>query len=152
MVRYNLLKETKKAFKELQFVDFLFMLAIAAVVFYFMTHKLGLVCEGFNDYTPEGNEVNFVLFYAEWCPHCKKFAPTWDKLTADLNGQTMEGVKVNIKQIDCAEQENKDKCAANDVQGYPTIKCFTVNGVEEYEGERSYSALETFLHGVVKGL
>ena len=148
MKRCNLLKEVKKILNNLQFVDFLFMLTIAAVVLYFMRQPT----EGFSDYAPEANEINFVLFYAEWCPHCQNFAPTWDQLTADLNGQEVEGVRINIKQIDCAEEKNTVKCTANDVKGYPTIKCFTVNGVEEYEGERTYDALESYLHGVAKGL
>mgnify|MGYP001176167430 FL=1 len=142
------LKHVKKLLKKMKLIDVLFVLAIIMILYHFLSNRN----ESFEDYTPSGNEVNFVLFYAEWCPHCQRFEPTWDKLENQLNGTNMNGQTVHIQKIDCAMDENSEKCAANGVNGYPTIKCFTQNGVKEYDGKRDLESLKTYLHDTTSNL
>ena len=73
-------------------------------------------------------------------------------LATNLNGKQINGKTVNIQKVDCAQQGNQESCSDNGVSSYPTIKCFTKNGAEEYEGKREYGALTKFLKGVVAGL
>jgi protein disulfide-isomerase-like protein len=80
----------------------------------------------------------FVKFYAPWCGHCKKLAPTWEKL-----GETYpEGVR--ITKVDCTVQ--KDACKEYGVRGYPTLKYFR-NGilVEDYSGGRDFDSLKSYI-------
>jgi len=147
----KLTKQVQHFFKKVKLIDVLFAVALAMILYLFLSNRN--VSEPFVNYTPKDeNDINLVLFYAEWCPHCQRFEPTWNELANDLDGTNVEGKTVHLKKIDCAKQGNKNKCEANNVNSYPTIKCFTVNGEEEYEGERTYDALETFLHNVIKHL
>ena len=144
----EMIKNMKKMVKKVKLIDVLFVIAVLLVLYHFLSNQT----EKFEDYSPNGNEVNFVLFYAEWCPHCQRFEPVWDKLSEELNGHEMNGQKVNIQKIDCAENENSKKCSANNIEGYPTIKCFTNNGVKEYEGQRDLDSLKSFLDDTTSNL
>ena len=57
-----------------------------------------------------------VSFYAPWCGHCKKLAPTWTTLSVEQEG------KVKLAKIDCTSDTFSEFCDQNDVSGYPTIK------------------------------
>ena len=48
------------------------------------------------------------------CGHCKRLAPTWDKLAEKLNS----GDEVTLARVDCTEQTSL--CSDHDVTGYPT--------------------------------
>ena len=144
------LKQVKAMFKKMKLIDVLFVVALLLILYHFLSNRASN--EHFVDYSPQDNEVNLVLFYAEWCPHCQRLEPIWDKLANDLDGEQIEGKNVHVIKIDCANQKNKDTCQKNDVSSYPTIKCFTANNVQEYEGKRTYNALETFLHNVIKNM
>ena len=67
--------------------------------------------------TVDGNGW-FVKFYAPWCGHCKKLAPTWAQL-ADENAETL-----NVGKVDCTEEQNKAICSEFGVKGYPTLIYF----------------------------
>ena len=63
-----------------------------------------------------------VLFYADWCSHCHKMMPEFEKLANEgYNG-------VNIALIDCALDGNSEICQANGIKGYPTMKFFDHDG------------------------
>ncbi|KAF9453143.1 protein disulfide isomerase [Macrolepiota fuliginosa MF-IS2] len=78
----------------------------------------------------------FIKFYAPWCGHCKKLAPSWVQLAAHLRN------KVTVAEVDCDAQSSL--CAAQKIQGYPTLIYFA-NGVRsEYAGGRRLDQLRTF--------
>ena len=57
----------------------------------------------------------FVKFYAPWCGHCKKLAPTWAEF-ADTYAS-----EVNVAHMDCTEESSKAICAEMGVKGYPDL-------------------------------
>lgn len=86
--------------------------------------------------------VTFVKFYAPWCGHCKRLSPTWDELATKFVGKT--GVK--IAKVDCTEGSNRQLCADQKVNGFPTMFLYS-NGekVEEYDGNRSLDDMFSFV-------
>lgn len=80
----------------------------------------------------------FILYYVEWCPHCKVVKPEWEKLEKDHELKMIE-----IKKVNC--EENEDIVNELGIEGFPTI-LYTKNGkVEPYNGEREYKEFKQFL-------
>jgi len=87
----------------------------------------------------------FVMFYAPWCGHCKRLAPTWEELADKKNNA--EEKEVMIGKVDCTVATAL--CSAQDVTGYPTLKFFKSGAEKEdgvkYRGNRDAAALEKFI-------
>lgn len=65
------------------------------------------------------NPKAVVLFYASWCPACKKFLPTFTKL-ANYSSFTSAGIKFGM--IECSS--NSLSCSNFGVSSYPTTIFF----------------------------
>ena len=93
--------------------------------------------------------VTFVKFFAPWCGHCKRLAPTWEQLAdkyADKDG-------VTIAKVDCTSNDNKNKNLCNDqgVNGFPTLNIYKDGEkVEEFNGKRGLEDLVAFVDKMVK--
>jgi len=88
--------------------------------------------------------VTFVKFFAPWCGHCKRLAPTWVQL-ADKYAST-EGV--TIAKVDCTSNDNKNKelCNAQGVNGFPTLNIYKDGEkVDEFNGKRGLDDLSAFV-------
>jgi thioredoxin domain-containing protein 5 len=82
----------------------------------------------------------FIKFYAPWCGHCQKLAPTWGKLAAHFKDDEV----VNIAKIDCTQE--KDVCTKNRVGGYPTLFLFQDGqNIQRYTAGRSLEELIAFV-------
>lgn len=95
-----------------------------------------LVIEGMS------GDRTFALFYAPWCPHCKKIMPEWEK------AKRMNRSDVKIVKIDC--EERPEFAQQYGIRGYPTIY-FLPYGLNnpkariEYKGERKGEAFLAFI-------
>jgi thiol-disulfide isomerase/thioredoxin len=59
-----------------------------------------------------------VLYYAEWCGHCKTMKPEWEKVVSKMK----DTGKVNVAEVESGFIEHlKDK---PQIEGYPTIKMY----------------------------
>ena len=59
-------------------------------------------------------EPTFVKYYAPWCHHCRKLAPTWTDLAAALAGV------VNVAEVNC--DAHGSFCRKQEVEGFPILK------------------------------
>ena len=57
------------------------------------------------------------FFYADWCGYCKRFAPTFDKITK--NGDIKSNLAVAY--INCEAPENAHLIGEYQIQGFPTV-------------------------------
>ena len=58
----------------------------------------------------------FVEFFAPWCGHCKRLAPTWEEVATELKGQT------NVAKVDVTQNRAIGKQFG--VKGFPTLLLF----------------------------
>jgi len=89
--------------------------------------------------------VTFIKFFAPWCGHCKRLAPTWEELA----GKFAETAGVKIAKVDCTEGNNKNReiCTAQGVNGFPTLNIYKDGEkVDEYNGKRAIDDLEAFVN------
>ncbi|RLN59896.1 hypothetical protein BBJ29_001907 [Phytophthora kernoviae] len=62
------------------------------------------------------NVVWLIDYYAPWCPHCRHFAPDWDKV-ANFYAATD---RVKVGAVDCTK--NQEICNQENINGFPGVK------------------------------
>ena len=96
-------------------------------------------------------EAELILFYVDWCPHCKTAKPEWDQVKAEYEGKTVNGYKIIFTEINCtnetAEIENIIKTYK--IEGYPTIKLIKDGQIIEYDAKPTKATMEQFLNTVL---
>mmetsp|Transcript_7214 Transcript_7214/g.10753 ORF Transcript_7214/g.10753 Transcript_7214/m.10753 type:complete len:125 (-) Transcript_7214:80-454(-) len=117
-----------------------FALVMAAVVGVASAQEEIKSTDDFEALAQDGRHT-FVKFYAPWCGHCKRLAPTWTDLAKQYEGHE----KVRIAKVDCTQQ--KDICTQQGVRGYPTLKMFKDGGSEgeKYQGRRTMEDFDKFI-------
>ena len=153
----NLLKKLKNP-SCTAMVVLVVILIIVGLFFVVKDNKLFGVSEGFegdiNNVVekpdPKEDEVILILFFVDWCPHCKTVKPEWEKLMK-LNNTKINGKTVKIQAAN-AEGSEVEKNAArdNNVEGYPTIKLISQSQVLDYNGARNAPAMEKFVSDYCK--
>lgn len=99
---------------------------------------LELTEENFARHVSSGN--HFVKFYAPWCSHCQRLAPTWEQLSETLRADN----KVSISKVDCTVY--RPLCQDFEVKGYPTL-LWIEDGkkIEKYSGGRDLDTLKSYV-------
>jgi len=125
----------------------LVILLIILIGLYFVYNKF--LKEGFtNEITSDDVEghvksgTKLVLFYADWCGHCKKIKPVWEETAKKVNTDEVKMIKVN-----CGEGSKKDEeiMKKYSIDGYPTIIKFVEGKPQLYQGERDAKSLREAL-------
>jgi len=96
-------------------------------------------------------EAEIILFYVDWCPHCKTAKPVWDKLKSEYQDQVIKGKRVIFTEINCTNESPDVEEMINkyNIQGYPTIKMLKDGQVIEFDAKPTYTNLEQFINSVV---
>ena len=94
---------------------------------------------------PKEDEVMLVLFFVDWCPHCKSVKPEWEKLMK-LNNTKVNGKNIKIQAANAeGSQVEKEAARDNNVEGYPTIKLINQSEVVDYNGPRNADDMGKFV-------
>lgn len=97
-------------------------------------------------------EAEIIMFYVDWCPHCKTSKPIWEKIKEKYENQNINGYRLLFKEINCTK-ENDDEVVSMlnkyNIEGYPTIKMIKDNQVIEYDAKLSEDTMTQFLNTVL---
>ena len=109
--------------------------------------------EAFNNLNELGNSNNpnkealFVMYYAEWCGHCKRTMPEFQKLMDNYKGN------VKVMAINSEDQQQAELVKSQKIEGFPTIRLYPdglSNDYKDYNGGRTYSDFVEYL-GSIEG-
>jgi len=84
-------------------------------------------------------DIDLYFFKADWCGHCKSFAPVWDELLKD---KTLTN-KIEFIKLD--SDENKKEMAEWKIEGYPTIILKKGDQAIEYNEPRNLNNIKEFI-------
>jgi thiol-disulfide isomerase/thioredoxin len=104
-----------------------------------------------NMHNKGGNKAELMLFYVDWCPHCKTAKPEWENLKSDNEGKTINGYKIIFTEYNCTNETAEVQELINKfkIEGYPTIKLIKDNQVIEYDAKPTKATMEQFLNTVL---
>ncbi|KAK9505131.1 hypothetical protein O3M35_009257 [Rhynocoris fuscipes] len=103
-----------------------------------------LTDESYSSHLSSGK--HFVKFYAPWCGHCQRLAPTWEA----VGGAYVNSKFVTIAKIDCTV--NRDACKSYDIKSYPTL-LWIEDGrkIDKYQGPRTLDDLKNYIVEMLGG-
>lgn len=94
--------------------------------------------EGFED-----SSKKVVVCKADWCGHCKKAAPEFEKMAA-APMTLKDGSKVPVQILDA--DRDKEELKKYTIKGFPTILVVDGANQTEYPGERTHDGVLNFLN------
>ena len=97
------------------------------------------------------SEAELILFYADWCPHCKQAKPIWDEMKAHHATKTVNGYNVIFTEVDCSSENAQVEKMMDkyNVEGFPTIKLLKDGQIVEYDAKPNKATLDQFLNTVL---
>jgi thiol-disulfide isomerase/thioredoxin len=101
---------------------------------------------------PNSNKTaTMMLFYVDWCPHCKTAKPEWEDLKSEYEGKNINGYTLVFTEYNCTAEtpENEELMNKYKIEGYPTIKLLKDNQVVEYDAKPTKTTMSQFLHTVL---
>lgn len=110
----------------------------------------GKIVSGFA--TGNGGEIQVMFFNVDWCPHCVKAKPEWEKFVNKYDGQTQNGYLISCvggaAGINCTNSDDPNVSQLINqykVEYYPTL-IFIQNGQEiKFDGKVTMDNMEQFM-------
>jgi thiol-disulfide isomerase/thioredoxin len=95
--------------------------------------------------------ATLMLFYADWCPHCKNAKPEWDSLKNEYDQNQINGYTMSFVEYDCSEEtaEMSEIINKYNIESFPTIKLIKDNEIIEYDAKPTKSTMVQFLTTVL---
>jgi protein disulfide-isomerase-like protein len=107
----------------------------------FTSEKVLLLNDKNFESTLKKEKSALVMFFTNWCGHCKALKPIYSK-AADLVAE--KGIEAVLTAVDCAD--TNDICKKFNIEGYPTLKYFKSGKFfRDYAKERTTDAIIQFL-------
>jgi thiol-disulfide isomerase/thioredoxin len=96
-------------------------------------------------------QAELMLFYADWCPHCKTAKPIWNDLKTQYQNKTINGYQVLFTEVNCTSESAETEQMMNkyNIEGFPTIKLLKDGQIIEYDAKPSKDTLNEFLNTVL---
>ena len=96
-------------------------------------------------------EAELLLFYVDWCPHCKTAKPVWNDIKSEYENKTINGYKVIFTEVNCTEETAEVEQMMNkyNIEGFPTIKLLKDGQIIEYDAKPTKETMTQFLNTVL---
>ena len=144
-------------------IFFMFVCSILFLIFLFYLYKkYGVQIKILEKFTGNGEgtdkmdtekEAEIILFYVDWCPHCKTAKPEWENLKADVeaNGNIINGTRVIFTEYNCTKESDEivQLTQKYKIEGYPTVKLIKDGQIIEFDAKPSKTNLHQFLSSVL---
>lgn len=134
----------------------IFVIIAIVVYYYYVKPSMTTTYKANSEHVPSGttgsNEAELLLFYADWCPHCKTAKPIWNDVKSEYENKTINGYHVIFTEVNCTDNTNTEVEKMMDqynVEGFPTIKLIKDGQVYEYDAKPTKEALTQFLNTVL---
>jgi thiol-disulfide isomerase/thioredoxin len=114
------------------------VLLLILVILRFMS--AGSLFEGFEG--TAGRSI--VICKADWCGHCKKAAPEFQKLLQASPITLKDGTKATVKILDA--DKDKSEISKYNIKGFPTVLIVDGGQTTEYPGERTMDGILGFMN------
>ena len=79
--------------------------------------------------------MKLVLYYANWCPHCKTYLNEWKNIKNNLD----------IECIEYEDKQDKEYIIKENIEYYPTLKFFDSNGNSHLIQDMSLNGIVSFI-------
>ena len=102
-------------------------------------YNLDLKKEKFSNMSGGGDDLEVILFKAEWCPHCRNFIQDWESIQQSNN--------LNFVTVDDSNKELMKEYESKgiSIQGYPTLFLGKNKEYFEFVGNSSKDNVENFI-------
>jgi len=96
-------------------------------------------------------QAELILFYVDWCPHCKTAKPEWEKMKNEYDNKQINGYNIIFTEYNCTNESPEIEQLMNKykIEGYPTIKLLKDNQIIEYDAKPTKATMEQFLNTVL---
>ena len=101
--------------------------------------------------TGSGKQAELILFYANWCPHCKTAKPQWDAIKEKYQNKTVHGYKLVFSEVDCSVENANTENLMNkyNVEGFPTVKLLKDGQIIDFDAKPTEESLEQFINTAI---
>jgi len=135
-------------------VIFLVILFITIAIIYYYYYVVPAMKPKYTQKNGSGDSdktANLMMFYVDWCPHCKTAKPEWNKLKNEYQDRTINGYVVTFTEINCTEETPDVTELMNQykIESYPTIKLVKDGQIIEYDAKPTKETLNEFLNTVL---
>lgn len=93
-------------------------------------------------------QARLVMFYVDWCPHCRKAKPIWQGIHERHDGTSVNDYTVTVESVNC--ESDKAQAKLYDIDAYPTFKLIRKDKIYAYRGPIRKDTLEQFLQDSTK--
>eukprot|EP00747_Dinoflagellata_sp_TGD_P182178 gnl/TRDRNA2_/TRDRNA2_36302_c0_seq1.p1 gnl/TRDRNA2_/TRDRNA2_36302_c0~~gnl/TRDRNA2_/TRDRNA2_36302_c0_seq1.p1 ORF type:complete len:493 (+),score=85.71 gnl/TRDRNA2_/TRDRNA2_36302_c0_seq1:118-1596(+) len=114
------------------------------------------------DHVVKFHDLTLINFFAGWCSHCQRFAPTWAQLAQEVNGDAANGTapmkfpdiegklrEVRVLKVNCVDFEKE--CRKQGIEAYPSIRLYKSDmNFVVFQGPRDVKSLKMWIEYSVK--
>ena len=136
----------------------IFLAVVGLGIYLYTTTKPATAFHANKERVPEGegsgSEVKtatVMLFYVDWCPHCKTAKPVWNDIKSEYEGTVINGYKVSFVEYNCTKETSENQALMDKykIEGFPSIILIKDNQVIDYDDKPSKATMVQFLNTVL---